>query len=163
MYSCFIFLVEVILVAFLCLPWSLWLLFTFCFPSFGNEPFLPRAHLFALNTELNSITEGWLDQLWTPLKREQKFCSRLFYETTSPPFLLPSSAQTVLPPYSTSPITLKSNLNEVESWNVGEIATKCRIKQLPNTRVYVLNIIKMSFETSLFCTKFYHFFFRLYT
>ena len=98
MYSCFIFLVEVIFVAFLCLPWSLWLLFTFCFPSFGNEPFLPRAHLFALNTELNSITEGWLDQLWTPLKREQKFCSRLFYETTFPPSCFPPQLKLFFPP-----------------------------------------------------------------
>ena len=67
------FLVGTILVAFLSPPSSLWLLFTFCFPSLGNEPFLPRAHLFALSTELNTITGGWLDQLWEPFIKVRKF------------------------------------------------------------------------------------------
>ena len=73
-----------------------------------------------------------------PIEKRAKVLFKAILWNHLPPLLLPSSAQTVLPPYSTSPITLKSNLNEVESWNVGEIATKCRIKQLTNTRVYVI-------------------------
>ena len=130
------FLVGTILVAFLSPPSSLWLLFTFCFPSLGNEPFLPRAHLFALSTELNTITGGWLDQLWEPFIKVRKFepihrkvkvTFKAIIDETS--FWESPSPQTVLPLYSTSPITLKSNLNEVRSWNVVEIATKCEIKQ----------------------------------
>ena len=131
------FLVGTILVAFLSPPSSLWLLFTFCFPSLGNEPFLPRAHLFALSTELNTITGGWLDQLWEPfikvrkfepIRRKVKVTFKAIIDETSF-WESPPSPQTVLPLYSTSPITLKSNLNEVRNWNVVEIATKCEIKQ----------------------------------
>ena len=58
----------------------------------------------------------------SPIHKRVKVLFKAIYETLNPPFLLPWT-QTVLPLYSTSPITLKSNLNEVGSWNAGEIAT----------------------------------------
>ena len=68
------------------------------------------------------------EKVWTNSQKRKGYIQGYHWRNLLLRIPLPSP-QTVLPLYSTSPITLKSNLNEVRSWNVVEIATKCEIKQ----------------------------------